>query len=336
MNCDIDDFGTPAFTPTKISTAIDRDLGGILTDFHLQYLSNNPTFANDFRAAILTDLEIDVNAALFTISAGMNGAYYGNFNPNFGLAIEGLMIDSEADLSNDILIRLFQIYFEVKYAILSEENPSWTPAKLYYETAKEALHLSLDVAGLIPGFGEGADLLNAGLYFIEGDRLNGGLSLTAAIPFVGWYSTAAKGAVKFVGFLPGTTKKMSHVWGKVGNNIIFGGTSLRNVIQLTDPAKHAHHIIPLEHINHPVVQKAAQAEFPFHINEFSNGIDVDKWQNTTHPNYNNRILEILNDYAEDFPNATPAEAKTFLEGEMEALFQLIRSNPSIKIDRLIF
>ena len=85
-----------------------------------------------------------------------------------------------------------------------------------------------------------------------------------------------------------------------------------------------------------MVQKAAKAELPFHINEFSNGIAVDAWQNTTHPNYNNRILEILNDYAEDFKDATPAEAKAFVEGEMEAIFQLIDNNPSIKIDRLIF
>jgi len=85
-----------------------------------------------------------------------------------------------------------------------------------------------------------------------------------------------------------------------------------------------------------VIQKAAKAEFPFHINEFSNGIAVDAWQNTTHPNYNDKIFDILEEFNNDYPSATPEQAKAFLEEEMEALFQLIQSNPSIKIDRLIF
>ncbi|OYX16654.1 MAG: hypothetical protein B7Z16_11110 [Algoriphagus sp. 32-45-6] len=82
------------------------------------------------------------------------------------------------------------------------------------------------------------------------------------------------------------------MWGKIGNQIIFGGTDLRKVLQLTDPTKHAHHIIPVELVNHEVVQKAAKADIPFHINEYDNGIPVESWQNTTHPAYNNRVREI--------------------------------------------
>ena len=337
MDCSVSDFGSPTFTKTRDAVAIDNLLGGdLLTDWHVQYLSNNPSLGSELRAALIEDSSIDEDAALFTITAGMNGAYTGNFNSNFGLAIEGLMTESTADFTNDYIIRLFQIYFEVKYSILKQLNPGWTPGKLYYETAKEALHFSLDALGLVPGFGEGADLLNSGLYFIEGDRLNGTLSLTAAIPFVGWYTTTAKGAAKFIGFFPGTTKRMSHVWAKIGNEVVFGGTSLRRVIQLTDPLKHAHHIIPLEHIKHPVIQKAAKAENPFHINQFDNGIAVDAWQNTNHPAYNSRLEAILDLWNSGNPNASPEAANAFLEDKMEEIFLNIQNNPNTKINDLIF
>nr|MDP8943378.1 hypothetical protein [Actinomycetota bacterium] len=55
------------------------------------------------------------------------------------------------------------------------------------------VHGGLDVAGLVPVFGEAADLVNAGIYLAEGDKLNAGISGAAAIPFAGWAATGAKG-----------------------------------------------------------------------------------------------------------------------------------------------
>lgn len=49
----------------------------------------------------------------------------------------------------------------------------------------ELPHLALDVAGLIPGFGEGADLANAGLYISKGEYFMAALSLLSMIPAVG-------------------------------------------------------------------------------------------------------------------------------------------------------
>jgi hypothetical protein len=46
-------------------------------------------------------------------------------------------------------------------------------------------HGVLDVAGLIPGIGEAADLANAAWYAYKGDYLNAGLSLLSVIPVVG-------------------------------------------------------------------------------------------------------------------------------------------------------
>lgn len=53
-------------------------------------------------------------------------------------------------------------------------------------------HGILDVAGLIPGIGNVADLANAAWYGLEGDKVSAGLSLAAAIPGAG----LAAGGVK--------------------------------------------------------------------------------------------------------------------------------------------
>lgn len=106
---------------------------------------------------------------------------------------------------------------------------------------------------------------------------------------------------------------------------------------LTDPSKHAHHILPLEHANHPVIQKAAKGkDNPFHIQEIDNGVAVDAWQNTNHPAYNDRIKAILDNYNEINPNATPEQAIVFLQGKMQELSQLINNNPTVKLNDLIF
>ncbi len=64
-------------------------------------------------------------------------------------------------------------------------------------------HLALDVVGLVPVVGEAADLINAGWYAAEGDYLNAGLSLAAAIPVAGWISTGGKLGYKAVTSLDG-------------------------------------------------------------------------------------------------------------------------------------
>ena len=52
--------------------------------------------------------------------------------------------------------------------------------------------LGLDVFGLVPFYGEFADLGNAGIYALRGDYLNAGLSLSAIIPVFGWAATGGK------------------------------------------------------------------------------------------------------------------------------------------------
>ena len=62
------------------------------------------------------------------------------------------------------------------------------------EQVLDGIQLGLDVVGLIPVFGEIADLANAGVSAARGDYVGAGLSLLSAIPFVGYAGTAGKAA----------------------------------------------------------------------------------------------------------------------------------------------
>jgi RHS repeat-associated protein len=77
------------------------------------------------------------------------------------------------------------------------------------DNASDVGHAALDVAGLVPGIGEAADLANAAWYAAEGDHANAALSAAAAIPFAGWGASAVKAgkyAVKGADAVQGATK----------------------------------------------------------------------------------------------------------------------------------
>jgi RHS repeat-associated protein len=56
----------------------------------------------------------------------------------------------------------------------------------------DALQYTLDTIGLIPGFGEPADGLNAYISYKRGDYIGAGFSAGAMFPFLGWGATGAK------------------------------------------------------------------------------------------------------------------------------------------------
>lgn len=56
----------------------------------------------------------------------------------------------------------------------------------------DGLQLGLDVVGLIPVFGEVADIANAGISLARGDYAGAALSLLSAIPLAGYLGTAGK------------------------------------------------------------------------------------------------------------------------------------------------
>lgn len=76
------------------------------------------------------------------------------------------------------------------------------------------IQTGLDIAGLVPGFGEIADGANALIYLGKGDQMNAAISGAAMVPLLGWAATAFKfgkksykvsqavdatGSVKYVG-----------------------------------------------------------------------------------------------------------------------------------------
>jgi hypothetical protein len=56
----------------------------------------------------------------------------------------------------------------------------------------DAVHVALDVVGLVPGLGEPADGTNAALYAAEGNKTDAALSAAGAVPFLGWGATLGK------------------------------------------------------------------------------------------------------------------------------------------------
>jgi hypothetical protein len=69
--------------------------------------------------------------------------------------------------------RIDKLHAEIQQEVLSED---WK---------KEIPHIGLDVLGLIPGWGEAADLTNAALYAKRGEYLMAALSIVSMIPVVG-------------------------------------------------------------------------------------------------------------------------------------------------------
>ncbi|HED66643.1 MAG TPA: hypothetical protein ENJ09_13935 [Planctomycetes bacterium] len=59
------------------------------------------------------------------------------------------------------------------------------------------VHVALDAAGLVPGVGNIADLVNGGIYLVEGDYGNAALSGLAAVPIIGQEVGAGRLAAKY-------------------------------------------------------------------------------------------------------------------------------------------
>lgn len=71
-----------------------------------------------------------------------------------------------------------------------------TTSQLSATFDSQALHTTLDVAGLIPVVGEVADGANAAIYLLEGDTANALISMAAVVPVVGGAATSLRLAAK--------------------------------------------------------------------------------------------------------------------------------------------
>ena len=110
-------------------------------------------------------------------------AYSTNQGIEFGYGVntkyKGITIYDKSDKTN------------IKGAIeLKNGKPSWTPVSAEDKADTEEswvdyLQLALDVVGVVPGFGDIADIINAAISFGRGNYLEGFLSVIGAIPVVG-------------------------------------------------------------------------------------------------------------------------------------------------------
>ena len=245
------------------------------------------------------------------------------------------------------------IEYTVWCAVLKKQNPTWPDwkirSKALWNTTIELVHTGFDILGLIPVGGEVFDFANGVIYTIQGDGLNATFSFAATLPIAGWASTGAKYAVLSVKTAIGAKNL------KITRNAVTGffefshAQQFRKMVGVTDIEQEAHHLIPKNVWESPLVQLAAQGKSTFfHGNHPKNGIAVKKFTtnlldgiHANHPNYDIRLNLLLNREMGKLTalfgsNIPPDEAAKKLIEIQDFLKALIQNNPDIKIDDLIF
>ncbi len=284
---------------------------------------------------------------------GMNGPY----TETNKASIETLVAVTSG-VSNDPDKPTFTEKFTEAYIQLSYQWSSLNPdsdcneictAHLFYLAGLMAytqseVHIQLDILGLIPGYGEGADLVNGILYTIEGDGTNAAFSFAATIPFIGWTATGGKYCKIVVEVAPDVTKRL-RIRKLADGTLDFGDRNyLRKMLNLpVGDTRQAHHLVAWEHRGHALIQKAGKAdELPFHMNHPHNGKAIDAWRNQpNHPNYNTQVRESLDNILQSkFPNGltniNPNKVTIELKKFENYLSNLIDSNPSLHLNDLTF
>lgn len=257
----------------------------------------------------------------------------GYFSNHLNTGYVDLISPSLINVGPSSLRLVYLQYLAAEMAVLRKEHPNWSDLKIYWNASRESLHWLLDLAGMVPVIGEIADLTNATIYSLNGDPLNATLSASSAIPFVGWFTTGNKYAIKAID-LSSKSKTVLKWIVKQDGNIIFGSRNqLRKVLGIVSSSQHAHHLIPWELANHPLVQKAAKSKDAFHMNEFVNGFPLPSIGHFNEHNlYNQKIGEKL-----DLINSqSPTNDIAFqnLTAFIDDLRQLIRNNPSMNIGQI--
>jgi hypothetical protein len=238
----------------------------------------------------------------------------------------------------------------MQYHWLKQANPTWSEDQLRrkaymnatWNVLVEKVHFALDAVGLVPGYGEVADLANGIIYTIQGEGPQATLSFAAAVPVLGWTATGAKYGYKITTVLGKSTTL--RWFADASGTISFGSSSqLRGVIGLTDPAQQAHHLIPwATGGSHEVIQAAAKLQFPIHLNDFDNGVGVVTWRNQ--PNHNlydlqltNSLNTIKDDFVMQFGSLASVPGPIFrsrLKQLQDCLRAAIIANPSLHLNTL--
>jgi len=251
---------------------------------------------------------------------------------------------------------LLQFLISKEIATLKQENPDWQDEGGTLFTAEEkihlkavmnvfldGLHIAFDVAGLVPGAGILFDVVNGGIYTLQGEGVNATLSFAAAIPFAGWTATGAKYARKVVQHTAtGTVARLR--WAVDAAGVAHFGYRGQLKTILKPAANHqAHHILPWQFNSHPLIQKAAKANrngSAYHPSDPFNGISVSNTRHTgvngNHDDYSNRVRQFLDQQLLQNPNMSNNDAFYQVETFIQNLRNVIINNPNTPINNLIF
>ncbi|AFD06062.1 hypothetical protein [Solitalea canadensis] len=139
-----------------------------------------------------------------------NPALVADLNKNIG---------DEPTINLNIVSPKYHVIKSLEFAeeaiALGAMNPTWTSVQIYsaalWNTLKGEFHFALDMVGMVPVVGEAADIVNGGIYFLEGDKINCALSAGAAIPVVGWTATAGKWTKNAVKGMSTTVSKIPNL-----------------------------------------------------------------------------------------------------------------------------
>ena len=317
------------------------------------YLLNNPGFYESM-SSFIEDNGINA-ASKQALKSTINLQMHGWFDKTDWTDAEleyVLANEFEPALSTDLYIEAI-----VRYHLLRATDPrfkdpcgGWCQTKAWaqaiFDVSSGWVHTYLDILGLIPGGGEFADLANGVLYTFEGDGVNATLSFAAAMPITGWAATGAKYAGILIAF-----KNISHTLEiiKIGNFCDFGNRSdLRTVLNITNTNNEAHHIIPWDFRQLPIVQKAAEsANKPYHMNHFKNGKELEKFRFDTnpngvhanHPQYNEaveaKMEQLWNNLVIHYSGSVPPDVASSKLIELQnSIETVIDANPNVKINLL--
>ncbi|TCN56443.1 hypothetical protein D0809_15015 [Flavobacterium circumlabens] len=343
--CQSADCGVPI-----LANEINDLLGSTLDYSQLEFLSHHDDVAASLKSflgqnntaadksfvkqiidVVKNDAAVDSKAFSFVLSAQADTKIQTDLDNNFLLSVDQYMdLDVASYLTADPG-GLLWIQFTIECAVLRANHPDWSDTKIHWEASKGFVHITLDVFGLVPLFGEAADLINGGLYTIEGDGVNATLSYASAIPIVGWATAGTKIGLKVITTATGKTT----LFLKITNGVFtFGSRSqLRKVLNITASGIQAHHIIPWAKSIHPAIQKAAKSG-KFHMNEALNGIPLSTAiHNGSHAHYDN----LVQNYLDRIPsNLTPEQAYNELSILITKIKTAIQNNPNIPINQLNF
>ena len=323
--------GAHVYPPLRYSSLV---LG--LDPEQVKWLGDNYEYSETIRSFLRENENTEEAriASRMAIDAAMLGRLDGPYDtPEYAnIFYSNLVGTSYASIQFD---DRFISYFILQCAIIKAEHPEYNAFQVYLAASQEMFHIVLDLVGLVPGIGEVADLTNGVIYTIQGDGINATFSYLSAIPIAGWYAQGLKWAKKSITALDGTKRTLNWIR-KADNLLSFGDRGLlRKVLGLAPgDARVAHHIIPWDLWDHPAVQKAAQGNDAFHLNELLNGIPLNSLVHTgNHASYISKVRSRL-----DAIPTTLDSHKTRLK--IEELINDIRTEisrfPNTHIDNLNF